>query len=434
MNAPRFVTLLLGALVAALAAVAALMPGAVAYLAVVVALAVALMATLGRERMVVAVLGGAFATAPMYRGLIDTDVATPTDILMVLALVLLLPEIFGRTIRVPAALLGSLAALGALGLVSSLNNPVPLASVVFVLQWLLVLGVLPIFIAVWQPSRRVVDGLLGCYLAGHMVSVLKALAEGEAVNGRYDGLAHHSNDFGLAGAVGVAIVLYLFPHVRSLRSRVVVGGVMVVCLASVVMSGGRGVTLAAAAVIAIVPIVERSGVWAVIWTALGAVGLALLPFLVQIGGEGSSLARLAGDSTARFSDNLREGALSEGMDRFFASPFIGTGLDARIGEYHNVFLEAALAVGMFGLVAYLTILVVLGRPLFSDHPLRRLSYLVWLFVVVGATFPGLVDRTISVPMALAILPAVRAVAPGPATSGARPPGGGAAAKKEVPAC
>lgn len=434
MNGRQFVSLLLGAFVALLAAAAALQPGPVAYLGVAVALAVAMMAALGRERMIVVVLGAAFATAPMYRGLIDSDVATPTDVLMVLTLVLLLPEIFDRTIRVPAAFLGSIAVLGAFGLLGSLRNAAPIPSIVFVLQWLLVLGVVPVFLAVWQPSRRVIHGLLFCYLAGQMASVLKALAEGKAVNDRYDGFAHHSNDFGLAGAVGVAMLLYLFAEYRSVRARIVLSGLMAACLASVVMSGGRGVTLAAAAVIMMVPIVERSGVWAVVWTGLGAVGVAMLPFILKVGGEGSSLSRLAGDSTAKFSDNLREGALSEGFDRFLHSPFIGIGLDVVVGSYHNVFLEAALAVGIFGLAAYLTVLFVLARPLFGDHPHRRLCYLTFLFVVVGATFPGLVDRTISVPMALTILPAVRAAQPRLASVAARYSGGGAAPMKEVPAC
>lgn len=395
-----------------------------------VAALVLLLTVVGREKLAVVALAGAFATAPMYRGLVNTDVATPTDILMLAALVLLLPEMFDREIRLPIAFLVAVGSLGALGLVASLNNPDPITSTVYVLQWLLVLGVIPIFIAIWQPSRAIIDGLLWCYLAGHLGSIVKALVEGEAPNGRYDGFAHHSNDFGLAGGVAVAIVLYLFANHRSVAMRLLLGGVMAASVASVVMSGSRGVTLATAVVILLFPLVERSGLWALLWTALGAITLALMPFILQIGGEGSSFARLTGDATATFSDNLREEAISDGVDRFLGSPFIGTGLDAAVGTYHNVFLEAAVAVGVFGLAAYLAVLYVLGRPILTTHPLRRLCYLTWLFVVVGATFPGLIDRTIAVPMALTILPAVRAVGAG----SSEPADPDAAVRKEVPAC
>jgi hypothetical protein len=174
------------------------------------------------------------------------------------------------------------------------------------------------------------------------------------------------------------------------------------------MSGSRGVTLAVAVVAVLIPIAERSGVWAVLLGFVGASGLALLPFVVKFGGSGGALARLAGDQTAAGSDDVRTAALSEGWQRLLHSPFIGTGLDPLVGEYHNLFLEVPIAFGIFGLVAYLVICYVLARPLFTLHPLRRLSYLTWLFLIVGVTFPGINDRTIAVPLAMAILAAVPA--------------------------
>ena len=390
--------------------------------ACVVALLVLALAALGRQRMIVVLFAGMFATAPMYRGIGGFgDVATPTDVLMILGLVLLLPELISRPARMPALYVLSLVVLVVTGLLGSAANDSPGVSAVFVLQWLLCIGVLPIALVMWHPSRELVDGLLWCYLAGHLVSVAVALAQGPSVVGRYQGLAHHPNDFGLAGGVCVAIVLHLLHHSRSVRVKAFLVAVAVVSVVSVIYSGSRAVTLSTAAVLVLVPLVERSGVWTFLSMAGGALGLALLPYVVHVGGAGGSLSRLAGDATASASDTVRETALADGWHRFLGAPFSGTGIDALVGTYHNVFLEVAVAVGVFGVFAYLVILYQLTRPLVSNHPLRRLSYLPWTFIVAGATIPGLVDRTNAVPMALAILAAVApTIAPPAAPTPASP--------------
>lgn len=379
--------------------------GAVA--AFVMAALITALAAIGRERMAIVALAGAFGTAPMYRGLPGiANVATPTDLLMLLGMFLLIPEVLSRQARVPGVYVAALGALAGIGLIASTMNPSPVGSVVFLMQWLLCLGVLPAVLVMWQPSGRVVDGLLGCFLAGQMLSILFALARGAAANGRYQGLSHHPNDFGLAGATCVAILLFLIPRHRTASARVLFAGLMVASLFSLVISGSRGATVATAAVIVLVPLVERSSVWTFLGVAGGALGLAVLPYLLEIGGQGGSLARLAGDPTAAVSDSVREEALAEGWHRFLGSPFIGTGLDIVVGSYHNMFLTVAASVGVFGLVAFIVTCYVLIRPLITTHPLRRLSYLPLVFLVAGITFPGLIDRTIVVPMAMAILAAV----------------------------
>lgn len=373
-----------------------------------VAVLVFALAVLGRQRMAIAALGASFGTAPMYRGIGGlANVATPTDLLLLLGLLLLVPELIARRSRVPGSFVLALGVLAVTGLLGSTINVAPVTSIVFVVQWLLLIGVLPIALAMWYPSRAIFDGLLWCYLAGHMVSLAVGMVKGApAATGRYNGLAHHPNDFGLAGAVAIAIVLYLLPDARSQRTKVILLGIGAASLVSVILSGSRGATLGLAAVVVLVPLIERSGLWTFLGLVGAALGLAVMPYLLQVGGHGGSLSRLAGDNTAAYSDSLRQTALKDGWHRFLDSPYFGSGLDQTVGDYHNVFLEAAVAVGVFGLLAYLVIFYLQIRPLLSNHPLRRLSYLPWLFVVAGITLPGIVDRTIVVPMAIAIMPVV----------------------------
>jgi hypothetical protein len=127
-----------------------------------------------------------------------------------------------------------------------------------------------------------------------------------------------------------------------------------------------------------------------------------LPFLVDVSGEESAIGRLSGSGTASASDRVRDAATEEGLQRLWDSPILGSGF-AEVEQIHNVFLEAAVAIGFVGLIAYLVVLFALARPLFTAHPLRRLTYLVWVFIGIAATFPGLWDRTVWVPASLAAL-------------------------------
>ncbi len=366
------------------------------------------LAVLGRVGMAALALCVAFGTAPMYRGIGGiANVATPTDLFMVMGIFLLLPEVLSRKNRLPAIFTISVFVLGGVGLIASAANASPVTSVIYMLQWLLCLAVLPAVLVFWSPSARMINGLLWCYLGGQALSTAMAFVRGPAGGpGRYQGLSHHPNDFGLAAAAAIAIVFFLFPRMRSLQGQLLLGMVMLLNVVALIMSGSRGATLAAAAVIVIVPLVERSAVLTFLGGLFGAIGLALLPTLIKLGGPGSSLGRLAGDATSAGSDSVREAALTDGWHRFLADPFFGTGLDPIVGAYHNLFLESAVAVGVLGTAAYLVALWVLTRPLLGTLSLRRLSYLSWIFIVSGITFPGIVDRTIVVPMALALLAAV----------------------------
>ncbi|MDZ5620000.1 O-antigen ligase family protein [Nocardioides bizhenqiangii] len=425
----RVVTAVLVLLAGALAAGATL---GLRYAALGLAVAVMafLFAILGRERTAVLVLGGAFATAPMYRGIIDTQGANPTDLLVLLGVLLLLPSVLTHELRVPMLYLVGLGALAVFGLRSAVVNVEPIGALLFMAVLIFYLGFFPIFIAWWQPARATIDFLLWCYLAGQTASLLKALAEGPLVNDRYDGLAHHANAFGMGGVVAVAIILYLLPHYRDWRVRAVLVVIALGGIAAVIMSGSRAATVVVAAIILLVPVVERSALAAVGLAVAACVSVAFLPYAVSATGEGSSLTRLVGDATARSADSERSEGLDYGLERFAQNPLFGTGFDANVGLVHNLFLEVAVGVGVFGLVAYLAVLFVFARPVLGTHPLRRLSYIAWVLIVIGPAVPGLTDRTIVVPMALAILPAVtvarqRRASP---TTGGDP----VATRKEVP--
>ena len=360
---------------------------------------------LGPARAGVVVMALAFATAPAYRGIegLSGGVATPTDIFLVLAILLLLPGLLStQRLGLPTPFVAGVTLVAVTGFVASLLAESPIFSLFPLIQWLFFLAGLPLVIAWWRPGVKTVVLLLWAYVLGHMASTAYALATGPVVGNRYQGLTHHTNAFGMAGMTAMAILLYLFMHHRGTQARVIILGAGAVSLASVIMSGSRAAVVVAAVLILIIPIVERSALVGFVTSIVGAIGIVAIPLLVQSGHGGSALTRLAGDGTAVVADQARSSGLDYGFARFLDSPIIGSGL-ANVELVHNVLLEVAVGIGIFGFVGYLMVMYVLCRPLIGNHPYRRLAYLPVAWLGIAPALPGLFDRTMWVAISLSIL-------------------------------
>jgi hypothetical protein len=391
-------------LVLAVAAVVSTGSLTVALLIVAMVGALAGVVVLGAARAGVVALTLAFATAPMYRGLegLTGGLATPTDLLVVIATVLILPGLLSSRLQLPAAYVFGLVVVALTGLIASVISDQPLGSLFVLVQWLFFIGGLPMLIAWWRPGTRTIVGLLWAYVFGQVLSTAYALANGPVVGDRYQGLSHHTNAFGMAGMTGLAILMYLFAHHRGVHMQAVILGAAAVCGVSIIMSGSRAALAVAAVLVLIMPIIERSALSGFVLGIFGALALVSFPLLVQGGHGGSALTRLAGKGTAVTADQARTSALDEGLRRFWDSPILGSGL-VDVELFHDIFLEVAVGIGIFGLVGYLIVLYMLTRPLLSMHVHRRLCYLPLAWIGMGPALPGMWDRTMWVPIGLAIL-------------------------------
>lgn len=402
----RVVTGLLGLLAAVLAAAATRGPIAAALGAGIAAMLL-LLAVAGRERTATLMMMAAFATAPMYKGLApsaETPV-TPTDLLFGLATVLLLPSLLRRRIDLPLGYVLGVALILLTGTLSTAFAESPLISALQFVQWLVVLVGLVGLIALWAPTWRVVDILIWCYVAGQMASVAYSPFDSGIAN-RHIGLSHHPNAFGEAGVMTFAAALYLWRRNDALWYRLVVVGAGAAGAVSAVTSGSRAATVVIAGLVLMIPFVERSAVKGFLLAIGGAVFLFSLPLLIDSTGETSALSRLAGSADALVADQARKDAQDLGISLFLEHPIAGNGFAEAI-YVHNVVLGVLASVGIIGFLGYLMVLFVLARPLFGDHPHRRLGYVVWAFIAITPTVPGLEDRTLWVPMAPAILLAVQ---------------------------
>jgi hypothetical protein len=390
-----------------------------AAVAIVAALYVVVLLTVGARNTGIACMMAAFASAPMYRGIENlTGGIPPTDVFVIAAILHLLPSFMGNRLRLPVAYVVGLLLMTISSLVAVIVTGDLFTNAFYALQWLFFVGVLPIVMAWWRPHYKIVDILCWSYLFGHLLSTAKAVTEGPVYGGRYDGLTHHPNAFGVAGVTSIAIILYLVRHHTDLRVRVVLAGFTAIAMGSIIMSGSRAAVVVVVVIILLIPLVERSALMGIGLAVVTALGVLSLPFILNLSGEGSAIDRLAGSGTATVSDNVRKAGLRVGFHRLWDSPILGSGFNG-VEEFHNVYLEVAIATGVIGLGAYLLMLYGIARPLFSRHPMRRLTYVVWVFMGVAPTFPGMWDRTMWVPASLAALamldPRVLSTPDGPAT-------------------
>lgn len=372
-------------------------------LAVGAAAFVALLAVIGAERMGYLMLIGAFGTAPMYKALAPSvgSPVTATDVLFVIAFTLLFPTLLRGHLRLPALYYVGVGLVLGSGLIASVFSADPLISSLSLFFWMAVMLGLPIAFGLLSPSPKLVDLLAAAFVAGQIFSFAYGAARGYVAQGRHAGYSTHPNYFAQAGMLSLALLIYLAYRHRD-RWLFLIVPAAGLCGATVVLSGSRAATVVVAVLVLMVPVVERSALTGFLLAMLGAITLLVLPIVADIGGEGSSLSRLAGGGGSSYSDSARTLGLDEGLDRFFEHPLRGTGL-IDLFDIHNNFLEVAVAIGIFGLVGYLMVLYVFARPIFGTGDYRRLSYGVWAYIGFGATVPSLYDRSVWAVMALSVV-------------------------------
>jgi O-antigen ligase len=390
--------------------------------AIVVATYLLVLAVAGRERTAVLTMMLAFASAPAAKGLAPSADSriTPTDLLVALAVILLVPTLLARTIRLPSTYVGGVAIIVVMGTLATSLSSAPFASGFQFIQWLAVMVGLLVVMALWQPRWQVVRLLLWSYVAGQLVSLAFAVVEGKLEGSdRYVGLTHHPNAFAEGGLMAFAALMYLIHARKDLWYRILVLGCAALCVQSVLMSGSRAAAVVVTGLILLVPIIERSAVGGFLLAVTGALFVLALPYVLGAGPEGSALSRLRGTADAQGADRARSDAQEFGIELFLDRPLVGNGF-AEVYQAHNVLLAVAAATGVLGLVGFLMVLFALARPMFGSHPQRRLVYLVWAYIGLMPTVPFLDNRTLWVPLSVAFLVAVRAESREPSEAARKP--------------
>lgn len=387
-------------------------------LALVVAALVLVLAIFGAEKTGLGVLGLAFLTAPMYKGL-GGGTVTITDTCLVFGFLLLIPRLAAHRTRVPLSFSVGASLVAVTGLFAVAASGTAGKDLFTLILWCATLIVLPLGMTRLAPSTSTIERLAWAYIAGQLISFLGGVAK-VGLSGRSEGLTTHPNYFGEAGLVAFALCLHLYARGRH-RWLVVAASAM--ALSTVYLSGSRAALAATAGIIVLIPVIERSAlVGYVVSSACVGVGI-VVALLAPSASQNSALGRLLGKGTAAGSDTQRSQGLTEGLQRLGHHPILGQGFQ-NLFNIHNNYLEAAIAVGIIGFLGYIAILITLTKPLFGHDPMRRLGYVMVATIAFGATIPSLYDRTAWVPASLC---AVLALGARGRPTEADEPGEGAAA-------
>ena len=363
-----------------------------------------LTALLGLERAGGLFLLAAITAAPLngLRPIPALSFVTLADILFAVGFLILIPHFAGTALKLPSpfilgALLilamGSLASIASDDAALSFNHMSRLAVGAFALA---------ILLCWWRPNLKTVTAAASGYVLGNCISVVYGLLVGPPAGGRHVGLSTHPNVMGLCDALALSLIPFLFVAVRrEYRWLVFLGAAT--CAFGIWINGSRGALLTSFAILILYPVITRS-----LTMGLGVVAIGFtIPIVVTNAAsrvsDTSALGRLLGRGNASGSNQAREDAAKIAIDQFTASPLLGGGFGPVL-EAHNIYLQIAAAVGVFGLLGYLLILWALVRPLFIyPEPYGLLAVPALAYAMAGMIFPLLWDRYIWCVLALSLI-------------------------------
>jgi hypothetical protein len=228
---------------------------------------------------------------------------------------------------------------------------------------------------------------------GNVISVFGGLIQGVPPGGRHVGLSTHANVMGFCDALALALIPFLLAAVRRELRWLVVAGALI-CAYGIWITGSRGALLTSIVILILYPVISRS-------LSMG-LGVVALGFLAPIGisqisdrvSDTSALGRFLGRGTATAADDAREQAARVAIDQFTDHPILGGGFATAL-QAHNIFLQIAAAVGIFGLLFYVIVLWSLIRPILTlPSPYGLLSVPALAYAMAGLIFPFLWDRYI----------------------------------------
>lgn len=316
-----------------------------------------------------------------------------SDLPFLAGLALLAPSILRSRHRVPGLALAGMGLFVVTGSLATLAQSNPTTEFSSLIQTVQGLVLLPLIVVAWQPTRGETVGAAAGYVFGSVVNVVASLLNGPvAGTGRYDGLTSHPNLMGTCAALSVALMPYLLEVIpRSWRWLVVVA--FAFCAYGIYISGSRAALICMILVAMLYPVARRSIVY-----ALGLLALAIPVFIVvsQVAhpDDSSALGRLLGGGSSALATTGREENTQSVLDALVHRPLTGIGWD-RAFLAHNIYVQAAGAIGIIGGVALVFILVEMVRPLLKvSWPYNLLALPVAVEAVNGLVDPGLGGRHI----------------------------------------
>lgn len=359
----------------------------------------------GDENVATGVMAIGFITAPMNSfSITHADAgnggAIVADAFLITGLMLAMPQMSRREIKLPTVYLLGISGVLIFGLIASAGATVPSQSLRTLFLFVGIVFALPVGLWMWAPSMKRTILLASCFVLGEAISMVDGIVKDHA-SGRLFGYTRHPNFFGDAAMVSFGLCVFLWFAVNRKWRWVVALGV-VMALFSVLQSGSRADLLACTFIALMFPLIERSAVAAGSVITAGILALVAIFVFFPDPSSTSAIGRLEGKGSASDSNLARTEALQDGLNLFFQKPIRGHGFVDYFG-IHNVYLEVAVALGIFGLAAYILVLWSFVTPVLNTGRWHYLAYVPLGYIALGTVNPALYDRGIWAGIALSIL-------------------------------
>lgn len=357
-----------------------------------------------------------------------TQHATLSDIFLTLAaFILLLAAAFRPTTlpRVPVWLIGIAVSFIAIGTLSSAFSSSREASAVAVGQFWLALFAVPALIVLASSSFPVVEWFADLWVISaaanaavslldflHVLSTQKALLSVTYFQ-RASGLTVHPNHLGIVCAMALPITATQALTATSPRRRILHAILSILIVFGLLASGSRAAFVAAiAGMIVLATMLFRTRRRALLWLGIGTLVAVLLALVVATvtSRHFITIERLLGSESVGSANSTRLAAYQQAVTGFIGSPLVGVGFQV-VRQAHDVYLQLLQAGGLFALVLFVALVILMLRMALSlsnaadlqfevNLLVRALTVSVAVFVVNGLFENQISDRFLYIPFGL----------------------------------
>lgn len=357
----------------------------------------------GPSQIAAAFIMAAFATVPFNA--VVPIAALPwmeiSDPFFIVALVLLIPHFLRTPLTLPLAFVVGSIGFVAIGVLSAIGTDIPGANIAYLVDVVRGVILLPLFMTWWKPDRRIMVGVALAYMTGTLINVIAATIQGEYPRIRADGLSSHPNVYAFCAVMSLALVPFLLAMLDQ-RHHAIVRVLALAAVYAVWTSGSRGAFFCMVILACCYPLLRRSIASGLAVGATALVAFAVLHRFAQSVSPTSALGRVFGGDQATESTNIRIGAAEIGIKQFLAHPVLGDGW-VGVWGIHVSFLEVAAAMGVLGLIFYVTVLWSLLRPVFFvPSPYGLLAVPVLAAIVLDLVLPLIGARMVWCVLALSL--------------------------------
>jgi O-antigen ligase len=360
-----------------------------------------LVAAVGADRASTVLLVLAFGFAPLTNFSLGLKPFVLASAFFFMAFGLVVPRLIREPIQLPKAFLLGALLFTVMGFVSLPLALSAVESLIFVVTAILGLLVMPAMVAWMRPTYEQIYVMVVAFGIGISFSTLYGLPRNFYRN---YGFTYHP--VALAYTCLLALAFIPFMLASKAPSRwIFIPPIAALALVGTWTSGSRTNLIVIAALVVLVPMLERS---LRLGLAVIAGLLLLMPSVVNVNTSRSStgaLSRLFGGGGATASDTTRLTTIHDGLRQIQEHPLLGNGYSVEhTYVIHNIYLQVLAAEGLFGLVGLLLIFSAYVYLLRTAAPLERsLIYPALAVILAGPFQPNMGDHYIALSLGLTMV-------------------------------